>query len=122
MPLSVHTSGEPRPLLAELEITLFRVAQEALANVARHASASRVNLTISYLDDVVLLDVRDDGVGFDPASTSDHGQPDGGHRFGLHAMAQRLRQAGGGLVIESAAGAGTAINARVPVIVAEAGG
>jgi len=61
---SVETTGEPRPLLAELEMTLFRVAQEALANVGKHANASKVGLTLSYMDDTVLLDVRDDGVGF----------------------------------------------------------
>ena len=57
----METTGEPRPLLAELEMTLFRVAQEALANVAKHAKASKVGLTLSYMDDAVLLDVRDDG-------------------------------------------------------------
>jgi signal transduction histidine kinase len=119
--LSLDVNGEPRPLLAELEVTLFRVAQEALTNAARHARASRVGLTLSYMDDLVLLDVRDDGAGFDPAPPD--GRPDagGGHEFGLQAMAQRLRQVGGELEIESAPGQGTAINARVPAIAVEAG-
>lgn len=64
--IGVETTGEPRPMLADLEVALFRVAQEALNNVAKHARASRVGLTLSYMDDVVLLDVRDDGVGFEP--------------------------------------------------------
>ena len=50
----------------EVEVTLLRAAQEALANVARHAGATRVGLTLSYMEDLVTLDVRDDGVGFEP--------------------------------------------------------
>jgi signal transduction histidine kinase len=119
--LTFTATGEPRPLLAELEVTLFRAAQEALANVASHAHASRVGLTVSYMEDVVLLDVRDDGVGFDPAAADRDGGGDDGRHFGLRAMDQRLRQVGGELEIESAPGGGTAINARVPAILAEAG-
>jgi len=115
------STGESKPLLAELEVTLFRAAQEALTNVAKHARASRVGLTVSYMDDVVLLDVRDDGIGFDLALVDGQSVPDGGHQFGLQAMSQRLRQVGGDLEIESVPGSGTAINARVPAIVAEAG-
>src|SRR5262249_59723911 len=110
--LSFGTTGRPVPLLTELEVALFRVAQEALANVSRHSSASRVDLTISYTDDLVLLDVRDDGVGFTP------GEADG---FGLRSMGQRLRLAGGGLEVESAPGAGTALSASVPAIAAGGG-
>jgi signal transduction histidine kinase len=118
--LSLEVVGEPMPLLAELEVTLFRVAQEALTNAARHAHPSRVGLTLSYMDDVVLLDVRDDGAGFDPDQVNGHPRA-GGHEFGLQAMAQRLRQVGGELEVESAPGAGTAVNARVPAVAAGAG-
>jgi signal transduction histidine kinase len=120
VPLRLEVTGEPRPLPAELEVTLFRVAQEALTNAARHARSSRVGLTLSYMDDVVLLDVRDDGAGFDPARVNGQRRDDG-HEFGLQAMAQRLRHVGGELEIESAPGAGTAINARVPVVASETG-
>ena len=48
----------------EIEVALLRTAQEALTNVAKHAHASRVGLTLSYMEDLVTLDVRDDGVGF----------------------------------------------------------
>jgi signal transduction histidine kinase len=117
---SFATNGEPRPLLAELELTLFRVAQEALANVAKHARASKVGLTLSYVDDAVLLDVRDDGVGFSVGRAGDAGTRDG-QGFGLDAMRQRLRRVAGSLEIETAPGEGTAVNARVPAISAEAG-
>ncbi|MHA6793357.1 sensor histidine kinase [Pseudonocardia bannensis] len=107
----VDTTGEPRPLLPELEVTLFRVAQEALANVAKHAAASTAGLTLSYMDDVVVLDVRDDGAGFEPGSTS------GG--FGLAAMEQRVRRVSGTFTVESVPGDGTALSASVPAIPAE---
>jgi signal transduction histidine kinase len=119
--LRMETTGQPLPLLPELEITLFRVAQEALTNVAKHAKASKVGVTVSYMDDMVLLDVRDDGVGFTPTPTAAVGRPSAGHGFGLKAMGQRLRRVGGTLEIESSAGAGTAVNASVPAIRADGG-
>jgi signal transduction histidine kinase len=61
----VTTTGTPRPMHPEAESALLRTAQEALANVARHAAATRVGLTLSYMGDEVALDVRDDGTGFD---------------------------------------------------------
>ena len=60
----VETTGDARALHPEVEVTLLRVAQEALANVAKHARASRAGVTLSYMEDVVSLDVRDDGAGF----------------------------------------------------------
>lgn len=103
----VETTGEPRPLLAEIEVTLFRVAQEALANVGRHAQASRAGLTLSYMDDIVVLDVRDDGRGIAD------GTPTG---FGLAGMEQRVRRVSGTLSVESGPGEGTALSASVPAI------
>ncbi|HXV93673.1 MAG TPA: sensor histidine kinase, partial [Pseudonocardia sp.] len=106
------TTGEPRPLLADLEVTLFRVAQEALANVARHARASTVGVTLSYTETVVVLDVRDDGVGFDVSAATRTGR----NGFGLRAMRQRVARVGGELTVESAPGEGTAVSASVPAI------
>jgi signal transduction histidine kinase len=68
VPATVTTTGQPRPVAADIEVALLRTAQEALANVARHARAKRVWLTLSYMNDVVTLDVRDDGTGFAAAS------------------------------------------------------
>jgi signal transduction histidine kinase len=114
--LILDTTGDPRPLLPELEVTLFRVAQEALANVGKHAGASRVGLTISYMDDVVVLDVRDDGRGFVPAEQRG---PADGFGFGLAGMEQRVRRVSGTFTVESAPGEGTALSASVPAIPAE---
>ncbi|WP_229069876.1 sensor histidine kinase [Actinoplanes sp. DH11] len=107
------TTGMPRRLLPEIETTLLRTAQEGLANVARHAGAHRVGLTLSYMEDVVTLDVRDDGAGFDPAQ-SRTGGADGG--FGLQGMRERLARIAGTMEIESEPGGGTALSACVPAV------
>ncbi|WP_341717810.1 sensor histidine kinase [Micromonospora sp. FIMYZ51] len=119
VPAKISTTGTPRPLHPEIEVTLLRAAQEALTNVARHATASRVGLTLSYMPDVVTLDVRDDGSGFDAAAGSVPPQPDGG--YGLTAMRQRVTRVGGRLEVESEPGAGTAISASVPALPGGAG-
>jgi signal transduction histidine kinase len=108
VPVQVTTTGTARPLQPEAEFALLRAAQEALANVARHAHATRVGLTVSYMESEVALDVRDDGAGFDPAA------PDRG--FGLVAMRQRIAALSGTLQVESEPGGGTAISACVPTV------
>ncbi|ADP83237.1 sensor histidine kinase [Pseudofrankia inefficax] len=110
--VQVTTTGAPGPLRPEAEAALLRAAQEALANVAKHAEASRVGVTLSYLDDEVALDVRDDGRGFDPGAT---GGPHAGGGFGLVAMRQRIEALDGTLQIESRPRHGTGISARVPL-------
>ncbi|WP_410585253.1 sensor histidine kinase [Amycolatopsis sp. lyj-108] len=112
------TTGDPRPMHADVEVTLLRAAQEALANVAKHAKAGRVGLTLSYMEDLVTLDVRDDGVGFEPTAKRANGSAHGG--FGLAGMRQRVQRLAGRLDIESEPGGGTAISASVPAITAGA--
>lgn len=107
----VTTTGETRGLRPEVEVTLLRAAQEALANVAKHASAERVGLTLSYMDDVVTLDVRDDGVGF---HLNGHAEGNGDSGFGLLGMRQRVGLLHGTVEIESEPGGGTAISVSVP--------
>jgi signal transduction histidine kinase len=120
--LHCETTGNPQPLLAEIETTLYRVAQEALTNIARHSQANRVGLTLSYMEDVVLLDVRDDGIGFDANQMMSNGRPDAVNGFGLRGMGQRVRRVAGTLEIESAPGEGATIHASVPSIPAADGG
>ena len=112
----LSVTGEMRPLHPEVESTVVRIAQEALTNSAKHAGASRVGVTLSYMEDQVTLDVRDDGVGFDPARHTSEG------RYGLVSMRQRVARLGGDLEIESAIGAGTAISASLPAIGVGSGG
>jgi signal transduction histidine kinase len=114
--LRFETTGVPQPLLSEIETTLFRIAQESLANVAKHAHAARVGVTLSYMDDVAVLDVRDDGIGFVLEEAQHRAQTNGEHGFGLRGMEQRLQRVAGNLSIESAPGEGTAISASVPAI------
>jgi signal transduction histidine kinase len=120
VPAEVATTGDPRALHPEVEVTLLRVAQEALANVAKHAAAMHAWVTLSYMEDVVTLDVRDDGSGFaQPGESSAGGGGTGGGAgggFGLIAMRQRVNRLAGQLEIESEPGAGTAVSASLPAI------
>jgi signal transduction histidine kinase len=120
VPAEVATTGDPRALHPEVEVTLLRVAQEALANVAKHAAAMHAWVTLSYMEDVVTLDVRDDGSGFaQPGESSAGGGGTGGGLgggFGLIAMRQRVNRLAGQLEIESEPGAGTAVSASLPAI------
>lgn len=107
-------TGTPLPLAPEVEVTLLRVAQEALANVRKHARANRIALTLSYMHDRVALDARDDGVGFEPDRISGPGSArEGG--FGLRTMHERVERLGGTLSIESAPGEGTSLVVELPV-------
>lgn len=105
-------TGIPQPLRPESEVTLLRVAQEALANIQKHAHASQVMLTLSYMTDLVALDIQDNGVGFEPHSPMPNSM-DG--RFGLNAMHARVEQLGGRLMIESSTGEGTVLAIELPV-------
>jgi signal transduction histidine kinase len=113
VPAEVKTTGDPQPLHPEVEVTLLRVAQEALANVAKHAAATHAWVTLSYMEDVVTLDVRDDGSGF---AQPGPGNERNGGGFGLIAMRQRVNRLAGQLEIESEPGAGTAVSASLPAI------
>jgi signal transduction histidine kinase len=116
-------TGRPRQLPAALEITLLRVAQEALSNVRRHAGARQVAVTLSYMDDVTVLDVCDDGVGFDPVARRPAPGRQGG--LGLVAMRERVETLEGSLSVESAPGRGCTLVVELPTgtsIVDAAGG
>ncbi|MFI9106236.1 sensor histidine kinase [Streptomyces fildesensis] len=111
-------------LPAAAEAALMRIAQGALANVREHAGASAAVITLSYLGDQAVLDIADDGRGFDPADPTDpaaraapgSGAAEGaGRGHGLPAMRARLRQFGGTLTVESGAGEGTVVTATIPL-------
>jgi len=109
---SLEISGDPRLLPSAYEVTLLRAAQEALANIRKHARASQVNLTLTYMDDQVILDVQDNGIGFDYAALSAEQPGQGG--FGLMGMRERIQQLGGSLLVESAPGEGTTLVIELP--------
>lgn len=98
--------GEQR-LDAELENTLFRIAQEALTNVRRHSQSPRVRVELKQVDDKIRLTVRDWGVGFEPAQHRQGG-------YGLRGIQQRAELQGGRQTIDSAPGEGTTITVEFP--------
>ncbi|MFJ2027879.1 sensor histidine kinase [Streptomyces sp. NPDC087897] len=106
-------TGSDEPLHDEVEATLLRIAAEALSNAARHAKAGRVGVTLSYMGEEVVLDVRDDGQGFDPSALPEPGTASG---FGLKGMRARAERLAGELTVESEPGLGTAVSARVPSV------
>ncbi|OIK07101.1 sensor histidine kinase [Streptomyces monashensis] len=106
-------TGTTEQLHDEVSATLLRIAQEALSNAARHARATRVGVTLSFMGDEVTLDVRDDGTGFDPAAVPPRTRAGG---FGLDGMRARAERIAGALTVESEPGHGTAVSARVPLV------
>ncbi|MCC3771648.1 sensor histidine kinase [Streptomyces sp. UNOC14_S4] len=113
-----HVEGTPAgPLPDRVASALLRIAQGALANVREHARATTATLTLTHLGDQVVLDVADDGVGFDAASAASVAAPDaaGTRGHGLPAMQARVRQLGGTLAVESAPGEGTVLSAAIPL-------
>ncbi|MEU7550827.1 sensor histidine kinase [Streptomyces sp. NPDC044571] len=112
-------SGTPRVLPTPYEVALLRIAQSALANVVRHAGAGRAEITLTFMDASVTLDVVDDGDGFDPppatAGRHPRSAPSGDGGFGLPAMRARAESLGGLFTVESAPGQGTAVAVTLPL-------
>ena len=108
--VTVHVEGAARDLPVEAKTALFRIAQESLTNVAKHAQASQVELTLDFTTPgQLLMRIRDDGCGFDDQAVHQH--PEQG--IGLRNMRERLAAIGGWLRIEARPGHGTQIEAQV---------
>jgi two-component system nitrate/nitrite sensor histidine kinase NarX len=107
---SLHCNGSARRALTpRSEIQLLRVVQEALTNVRKHAGARVATVSLNAEDGVVVLEVKDDGSGFDPGRLEealDHG-------FGLASMRERVEQIGGTLAVHTAPGEGTRVEVRL---------
>ncbi|GAB2875927.1 sensor histidine kinase [Streptomyces deserti] len=106
-------TGTAEQLHDEVSATLLRIAQEALSNASRHARATRLGVTLSFLGDEVILDIRDDGRGFDPLALPERTRTGG---FGLDGMRARAERIAGSLTVESEPGHGTTVSARVPLV------
>lgn len=107
--ITVQTDLSAEPALPlKVKQELYRIAQEALHNTVKHAHASQVDLRLCQTSEAVILEVCDDGRGFDPTASFP------GH-LGLHSMQERVKGLGGMLQIESAPGQGTCVRAHVPV-------
>jgi signal transduction histidine kinase len=97
-----------RPLPPRVEAALYRICQEALTNVARHAGAGRVRVRLVATPQEVRLSVEDDGRGFDASRVP-------GDRHGLVGMRERAQMLGGALEVRSSPGEGTRVEASVPL-------
>jgi two-component system, NarL family, sensor histidine kinase UhpB len=95
-----------------VEITLFRVFQEALSNVLKHAQAGHLGVHLRHAGDKLILTMQDDGVGFDAEAARRHAMS--GKSLGLLGMQERVRLAGGALILESAPGRGTQLQVSLP--------
>ena len=103
-----NTSQNERILSAEIENALLRICQESLTNVKKHAEASQVEVELTFDEKVVRLRIDDNGVGFDPESSTEN-------RFGLISMHERARLLGGFVEIRSDRGKGTHLEVTIPI-------
>jgi PAS domain S-box-containing protein len=110
-----HSSGlDKQRLPPQLETTLYRIVQEALTNVIKHAHAKRVSILLEHRRDHVLAIVEDDGEGFDTEAVMDAASAE--PRLGLLGMRERVALVGGTLEIETSPGSGTTVFVRIPLL------
>jgi PAS domain S-box-containing protein len=117
--LSLSAFAAVEQLNGDKRTVLYRVAQEALTNVARHAQASRADVKLQKLDDAVCMTITDDGKGF-PTERVVNAKK--GKRLGLLSMRERLEMVGGNFAVTSTPGKGTTVLAQVPLIERASGG
>lgn len=110
--LDVEVQALSRPLPEHVETAIYRIAQEAIQNVLKHAEAGQARVELRERRDGVLLEISDDGIGFDPGRVADARGPTG---HGLSGMRQRAELLGGWLEIDTEAGAGTTVRLGVPI-------
>jgi signal transduction histidine kinase len=111
--VDVHVMGKRRRLPSEVETTLYRIAQEAMTNVAKHAQATHASIRLHFDKQEVALSVTDDGVGMDVEAGRQAAAR--GRGWGLAGIRERVQLVGGTLDVDSAPGAGTKLSVRVPV-------
>jgi len=107
IPVRITKNGAPPESAVEMTSALYRILQESLANVLKHARARRVDIDVVYGSDSLRVAVIDDGTGFDPSIA-----PDG---LGLHNLEERTVELGGTFSVTSAPGYGTAVAFSLPL-------
>ncbi|HSO27013.1 MAG TPA: GAF domain-containing protein [Anaerolineales bacterium] len=111
--VTVEEVSPPQRMPPEVETALFRVVQEAITNISRHAAARNVCIVFQFIDDSVIVTVEDDGIGFDVYDqTLD---PDSGRGLGLLGMQERIELLGGEIEIDTAPGSGSQLHIKVPL-------
>jgi len=111
VPVTMHISGLGERLPSYIETAVFRIVQEALTNILKHAGATRATVEVANGNGRMELVISDDGRGFDPSAVTTHRE--GG--MGLLGMRERAELLGGTLTIQSTPGAGTRLEAAIPV-------
>ena len=111
VPVTLKAGNVPSQISPELELALFRIAQEALNNVGKHSKASVAAVTLSREGKKIVLSVRDNGVGFTPGAS----RQAAGNGIGLGSMRERAELAGGTIELDSTPGGGTTLTVRVPL-------
>jgi PAS domain S-box-containing protein len=109
----IEEQSVPRRLPTEIETALFRVVQEAITNIARHAAARNVHISFHFDDQAAIVDIKDDGIGFDMVELAL--SPDSGRGLGLMGMQERIEVLNGEMEIITAPGYGTQAHIRVPI-------
>jgi signal transduction histidine kinase len=112
IPVDLHLSGTDRPLSAALELSVYRVVQEALTNVVKHAPGARATVDLAVRDRAISLDVTDDG---GPSGPRADGERQAGPGHGIVGMRERIAAFGGWLHAEPLAGRGFRVTAQVPI-------
>ena len=105
--VKMNVTGTPRSFTSFAETALLRISQEAMHNIHKHAQAKNVNITFSFMEDMFVMDIADDGLGFEPSNIK--------NGFGMKTMRDRAEELSGTLTIESERGAGTAIAVSIPM-------
>jgi signal transduction histidine kinase len=105
--VKMKVTGTPHSLTSSAETAVLRILQEAMHNINKHAEAKKVNITFSYMEDLFVMDIADDGLGFEPSKIR--------NGFGMKTMRDRAEELRGTLTIESEQGIGTAIAVSLPI-------
>lgn len=111
VPIHVEILGTVRPIPTTVNTALFRVVQEAITNVLKHAQAHSVSVALEFAEGEVRVQVKDDGRGFDPAGLANHTDRPA---WGLLGMRERATLLGGDMSLRSSAGEGTIVEVRIP--------
>jgi signal transduction histidine kinase len=106
--VKMKVTGTPRTLPSSAETALLRISQEAMHNIKKHAQAKNVNITFSFMEEMFVMDIADDGLGFDPSKNR--------NGFGMKTMRDRIEELNGMLTIESERGTGTVIAVSLPIM------
>jgi signal transduction histidine kinase len=110
---NLEVTGSAAPMHPDIELTILRAVQEGLTNIGKHAEARTATVTLSYMEDMIVLDVQDDGRGFVPSAGPGGGSGTG---FGLAGMRERTEALQGSFSVESVPGEGTTISISLPVL------